>query len=140
MNPNTWWAIACIVTGSVLLLGAVVTVPPLRRRRARPAATVKPVPHAEDFPTAPLAVVPSPPAGAVDRVVLGRRDLLWFKGARDGDGRIVLALTPEPGDQLGVLVDVDGEAAGVRLDRFEVQSLRDALTCVLVGTAKAVRS
>jgi hypothetical protein len=37
-------------------------------------------------------------------------------------------------------MDVDGDAVGVRLDRHEVQGLRDALTCHLVASAKPVRS
>lgn len=142
MSPSTGWAIACIVTASVLILGAVVTVPPIRRRAARAAAAEVVVPE-DDYPTAPVPAVPAqaaPLAPSTDRVVLDRRDLLWFKGAVDDEGPIVLGLTPEPGGQLGVLVDVDGEAAGVRLDRGEVQGLRDALTCHLVGTAKPVRS
>lgn len=145
MSTVNWWAIACSVIGSVLILAAVVTVPPLRRRRARPAGAVgvSSVP-ADDFPTSPMAAVPAAaeppmPAPRTDRVVLGRDDLLWFKGAVDDEGPIVLGLTPEPGGQLGVLVDVDGEASGVRLDRVEVQGLRDALTCHLVNTARAVQ-
>lgn len=131
------WAAGCVVVGSVLLLLACVTVPPLRRRRRpAPQPVVTPQLGDDEFPTERIPLIEAEPP----RRVLRADELLWHKGAGDDDGVITLGLLPEPGDQLGVLMDVDGDAVGVRLDRREVQGLRDALTNHLVATAKPVRS
>jgi hypothetical protein len=138
---NLVWAIPCIVVGSVLLVLAVRGTPsPLRRRRTDlPPPPVEPLP--DDFPTTPIPLIPDRPAvpgTTVDRLMLRPDELLWHKGAEDGAGVITLGLLPEPAGQLGVLMDVDGFASGVRLDRSEVQGLRDALTCHLVDTSTSV--
>lgn len=91
----------------------------------RPAA-------AEPKPTVPTE--PSPAA----RVMLHHEDLVWSKAADDDQGPITLGLLACPGGQLGVLMDDCGEAVGVRLDRFEVQDLRDALGRHLVDTSRPV--
>lgn len=139
MTAAAGWAAGCIVVASVLILLACVTVPPLRRRRTDAAAPAPVEPQPDDFPTAPIPRVPADPTPAPrPRSMLRREDLLWHKGAEDGEGVITLGLLQAPAGQLGVLMDVDGEAVGVRLDRPEVQGLRDALTNHLVHSARSV--
>lgn len=103
------WGASCVLLAVVLVLAVCGRIPALRRR-----------------PEAP-------------RQMLRADELLWHKGAEDGEGVITLGLLQECGGQLGVLVDVDGEAAGVRLDRDEVQGLRDALTTHLITTSTRVQ-
>lgn len=126
---------ACAVVAAVLIVCACCDIPArLRRRPPAPSTEARP----DDFPTEPLPVIPAAPD--LETWMPRTEELLWSKGAEDCEGRITLGLLPEPAGQLGVLMDVGGEGAGVRLDRHEVQGLRDALTCHLVGTAKPVRS
>lgn len=133
------WSVGCIAIGSVLLVVAVLGVPPLRRRRTDAPVADPVVPLPDDYPTAPLPVVPAVPGPrVVDRLMLRPDELLWHKGAHDDDGVITFGLLVAPAGQLGVLMDLDGIATGVRLDRFEVQGLRDALTCHLVDSSRPV--
>lgn len=94
----------------------------------------------DDYPTAPIPVVPPAPAVPETRLMLRRDELLWAKfDPDDPEGVITLGLLPEIDGQLGVLVDDNGIAIGLRLDRVEVQGLRDAITNHLVATSKPVR-
>jgi len=67
-------------------------------------------------------------------MTLAASDFLWGLSVADQEGEITLALSPFPNRSLGVFVDVDGEAVGVRLDRHEAQGLRQALTVWLCET------
>lgn len=144
MNAWDWLA---VLAGTALLvygLGDVAFHRPRRRRRPAPV-TAPVVDLADDYPTTPIPRVPAaPPAPtgppAVEtRLMLRRDELLWAKSGDDDEGVITLGLMAAPEGQLGVLMDDNGIAIGVRLDRREVQALRDAVTCHLVDTARPVR-
>jgi hypothetical protein len=66
--------------------------------------------------------------------MLAASDFLWGLSASDAEGEITLALSPFPNRHLGVFMDVDGQAVGLRLDQGEVQDLRHALTVWLCHT------
>lgn len=96
------------------------------------------------FVRGPRPVVASPPparpAAPTARMVFRTDELLWHKPTSDAEGTLTLGLLAYPGGQLGVLVDQDGSAVGVRLDRTEVQEMRDAITRHLVATSRPVTS
>lgn len=125
------WDLTAIVTAVALIVVAVRTG---RSTQADAPAPVEPV--AEEFPTTPIPRIPAAPE---TRLMLRRDELLWCKSGEDPEGVITLGLRSEPAGQLGVLMDDNGIAIGVRLDRFEVQGLRDALTVHLVASSKPVR-
>ncbi len=80
---------------------------------------------------------PGPPPATAPRTavtMLAASDFLWGLSAPDAEGSITLAVSPFPNRHLGVFMDVDGEAVGLRLDRREVQDLRHALTVWLCDT------
>lgn len=135
----TVWDLAAIATGVALIATAL-------RYRPRTNAAVEPL--VDDYPTTPIPVIPPVPAAEVPavgpvletRLMLRRDELLWAKSDPDDpEGIITLGLLSEAGGQLGVLVDDNGIAIGLRLDRVEVQSLRDAITNHLVASSKPVR-
>ena len=82
-----------------------------------------------------------PPQAAPDpaaRVVLAHDDLLWFKTSQDAEGRITLGLFECSPHGIGVLVDDNGEALGLRLSRAEAQDLHRSLVIWLAHTGRMV--
>ncbi len=78
--------------------------------------------------------LPPAPEPRNDVRMLAASDFLWGLSASDAEGEITLALSPFPNRHLGVFMDVDGQAVGLRLDQGEVQDLRHALTVWLCHT------
>lgn len=107
----------------------VIAVPTGRCIRGPRPVDASPPPARPAAPTAPTA-----------RVMFRTDELLWHKPTSDAEGTLTLGLLAYPGGQLGVLVDQDGSAVGVRLDRIEVQEMRDAITRHLVATSRPVTS
>jgi hypothetical protein len=87
-----------------------------------------------DKPTPQAVLAPRKPV-----TMLAARAFVWDLFFADSKGAIKLALSPFPNRHVGMFVDVDGEAVGLRLDRAEVQDLRHALTAWLCRTSEAVR-
>jgi hypothetical protein len=65
-------------------------------------------------------------------------DLLWFKTSQDAEGRITLGLLDCSPNSIGVLVDDNGEALGLRLSRAEAQDLHRSLVTWLARTGRTV--
>jgi hypothetical protein len=84
----------------------------------------------------PPASTPEPPA----RVMLTPDDLLWFKTSQDEEGRLTLGLLACSPTSIGVLVDDNGDALGLRLSRSEAQDLNRTLMTWLAGTERMVTS
>ena len=82
----------------------------------------------------PPQSMPDPAA----RVVLAHDDLLWFKTSEDAEGRITLGLLECSPNSIGVLVDDNGEALGLRLSRAEAQDLHRSLVTWLAHTGRTV--
>jgi hypothetical protein len=84
-----------------------------------------------------------PPASTPDqptRVMLTHDDLLWFKTSDDEEGRLTLGLLACSPTSIGVLVDDNGDALGLRLSRSEAQDLHRTLVRWLAGTDPTVTS
>jgi hypothetical protein len=110
-----------------------------RFRRALRAARMAVDPGEDDDPGAnddarPPQSAPDPAA----RVVLAHDDLLWFKTSQDAEGRITLGLLECSPHSIGVLVDDNGEALGLRLSRAEAQDLHRSLVTWLAHTGRTV--
>ena len=82
----------------------------------------------------PPQSMPDPAA----RVLLSHDDLLWFKTSQDAEGRITLGLLDCSPTSIGVLVDDNGEALGLRLSRAEAQDLHRSLVTWLAHTGRTV--
>ncbi|MGY1683785.1 hypothetical protein [Geodermatophilus sp. SYSU D01176] len=104
-----------------------------RFRRTLRAARMA-VDPGEDDDAGPPQSTPDP----VARVVLAHDDLLWFKISEDAEGRITLGLFECSQNSIGVLVDDNGEALGLRLSRVEAQDLHRSLVTWLANTARTV--
>lgn len=132
------WDWVAVLASSSLIAYGLHAAAPVRPRRRSPAPAQQ---SFADYPTTPIPTISTAQQPVLEtRLMLRRDELLWAKSGDDDEGIITLGLLPEEGGQLGVLVDDNGIALGVRLDRHEVQSLRDAITCHLVATAKPVSS
>ena len=81
---------------------------------------------------------PVPRAASPGRLVLTQDDLLWFKTSQDAEGRITLGLFECSPHGIGVLVDDNGEALGLRLSRAEAQDLHRSLVTWLAHTGRTV--
>jgi hypothetical protein len=88
----------------------------------------------EDDDAGPPQSTPDPAAA----VLLSHDDLLWFKTSEDAEGRITLGLLECPPNSIGVLVDDNGEALGLRLSRAEAQDLHRSLVTWLAHTGRTV--
>src|SRR4051812_47400990 len=73
-----------------------------------------------------------------DRIVLTRDDLLWCTTSEDAEGRITLGLLDCSPHGIGVLVDDNGEALGLRLSPAQPQALPLSLVPWRAHTAPTV--
>ncbi|HZH20334.1 MAG TPA: hypothetical protein VEZ18_09080 [Geodermatophilus sp.] len=109
-----------------------------RLRRTLRAASIAVDPGQDDpggnDEARPPQFTPDPAA----RFVLAHDDLLWFKTSQDAEGRITLGLLDCSPNSIGVLVDDNGEALGLRLSRAEAQDLHRSLVTWLARTGRTV--